>query len=137
MLEILRQTDAPLVERPAWALTPRASEVLVVDDRLAEMDIADLAPGTPVWPQLARQLDAVHMTATGALAFWRTPRRSEPRYTARLRLLAAMTEAKMGSPLDMWEAESTIWFRWRFTSETPLGRLTVPHFGGGRRRDTA
>ena len=48
-----------------------------------------------------------------------------------------MTEAKMGSPLDMWQAESTIWFRWHFSNQTPLGPLTVPQFGGGRRRDAA
>jgi len=85
-----------------------------------------MAPGSPIWARVAEQVDAVHMTAAGANAFWRTPTAADPRRGPRLRALANLTSAGLGSPLDMWEAESTVWFRWRFTAAAPAGHVDVP-----------
>lgn len=48
--------------------------------------------------------DAVHMTEQAAtVAFHRTPRPGEPGRDDRLRVLHALTDAGLGSPLDMWD----------------------------------
>lgn len=71
------------------------------------------------------------MTGAGARAFWRTPRRSDGERSGRMQLLYTLTMAGNGHPF-MSEAESTIWFRWRFAAMRPLGLMRVPRIGGGR-----
>lgn len=82
-----------------------------------------IAPGSPVWPRVAEHVDGVHMTASGARAFWYTPRPEDPRRSARPQAFAGMTATGLDSPLDMWEAESTAWFTWHFTSAERLGTV--------------
>jgi hypothetical protein len=86
---------------------------------MTEVDLIALVPGFPLWPQVACKVDAVQMTADVALAYSRT--------------LAVATDACVGSQLDMWEAEPTVWFRWRFLDEQPIGQLTAPEVGGAGR----
>ena len=110
-----------------------------METRAAELDLIAIAPGPvkDIWATVARRYDAVHMTEQGAtVAFHRTPRAGEPGRDDRLRVLHAVLDAGLGSPLDMWEAESTIWFGWHFADVRDLGLVDVaqipPYAAAGR-----
>ncbi len=119
----------PVVSRPAWVLTPQEAVVYEVEDRSAQLDLAAMAPGTPIWPQMKRIVDGVHMTADGARAFLRTPASKDPRYSRHVRVLGALS-GKGTHPLDLWESERTIWFRWCFSDAKRVGDVAVPLFPG-------
>ena len=138
MLKLLAGHVA-IVKRRAWAVTPQPARVWHVETRAAELDLVTIAPGPvkDMWATVAQTFDAVHMTAQAAsVAFHRTPRPGEPGRDERLRVLHALTGAGLGSPLDMWEAESTIWFGWHFADVRDLGLLDVaqipPYAAAGR-----
>lgn len=120
----------PSVARPAWLLSPAPARVFVVEDRLAEADLAILAPTTgpdvALWPQMAARFDAVHMTEGGARSFWRQPAVGEPNAGERTRVLAFMDAQGFGSPLDWWETESTMWMHWSFFEAERLEDIDVP-----------
>jgi hypothetical protein len=114
----------PLEARAAWLLTPEVANVLEVVDRSSEDEFAGLAPEAPYWPRVAEHLDAVHMTAAGALAFPCTP---APGDLPQAGLITAFAKRIAGrGPLDFWEAERTIWFRWRFSQARHIGDIQFP-----------
>ncbi len=118
----------PVVRRPAWLLTPEEAIVYEIEDRSAQLDLAAMAPGKPIWPQMTRIVDGVHMTAQGALAFLRTPGSKDPRLSRHLRVLTELQAAQGTHPLDLWESERTIWFRWCFSDAKKVADVTVPLF---------
>ncbi|HEX6152996.1 MAG TPA: hypothetical protein VFZ19_05675 [Solirubrobacterales bacterium] len=117
-------------DRAAWVLEPESAELFVIEDRLAEADFLLDAPGLfgdrGVWRQMASRFAGAHMTAIGALSFWRQPAPSEPRWLERMGALQVLKEAGYGTPLDWWEAESTIWFGWRFSAKEKIADVAVP-----------
>lgn len=117
-------------DRAAWVLEPEPVELFVIEDRLAEADFVLLAPDLfgdrCAWRQMASLFEGAHMTARGALAFWRQPAPSEPRWLERLGALKILQETGYGTPLDWWEAESTIWFEWHFSARERIADLAVP-----------
>lgn len=117
-------------DRAAWVLEPGPAELLVVADRSAEADFVLLAPNLPgkrcTWPQIATRFDGAHMTAQGALSFWRQPAPSEPRWLERMGVLEVLMELGYGTPLDWWEAESTIWFDWHLSVRERIADVAVP-----------
>lgn len=117
-------------ERAAWVLEPEAVELFVIEDRLAEadfvLDAPDLLGERRVWPQMASRFAGAHMTASGALSFWRQPAPSEPRWLERMGALQVLKETGYGTPLDWWEAESTIWFGWHFSAIERIADVAVP-----------
>jgi hypothetical protein len=66
------------------------------------------------------------MTAGGARSFWRQPAPSEPRWLERMGALQVLKEMGFGTPLDWWEAESTIWFGWHFSVKERIADVAVP-----------
>lgn len=99
----------PRTENP-WLLVP------AVDARVYEIDsYSDLATlckrhghrydskgldyTKPNWSSISEEYDAVHLTARGE------------------------TATRLSLPLDLygWDCESTLWFRWKFDTVTPLG----------------
>lgn len=126
-------TRQPIVKRPAWILEPKEADIWEIRDRLAELDLMAFAPGFPVWSQIAEKFDGVHMTEEGARAFWHTPLPDDPMRPIRLQALVAATEAELGSPLDMWETESTWWVRWCFKTCKRIGLIDVPQLPPGPR----
>lgn len=117
-------------DRAAWVLEPESVELFVVEDRLAEADLVLYAPDLfgdgRVWQEIASRFAGAHMTSHGARAFWRQPAPSESRWLERLGVLQVMKESGLGTPLDWWEAESTIWFGWHFCAKERIGDLAVP-----------
>lgn len=117
-------------ERAAWVLEPESVELFVIEDRLAEADFVleapDLFGDGCVWQQMACRFAGAHMTANGALAFWRQPAPSEPRWLERMGALQVLKEIGYGTPFDWWEAESTIWFGWHFSAKERIGDVAVP-----------
>lgn len=117
-------------QRAAWVLEPRPAELLVVEDRSAEADLVLLAPDLGgehcTWQRLATRFEGAHMTAQGALSFWRQPAPSEPGWLERIGVLEVLTELGYGTPLDWWEAESTIWFDWRLSVRERIADVAVP-----------
>ncbi len=113
-----------LAPRRAWLLTPEPATVFEVDDTGAESELRAIAPGAPFWPQLAGRFDAVHMTAKGALAFPSTPAPGDIPPEGGAAKLAKMHAAR--GPLDFWEAERTIWFRWLFSSARRIEDVAFP-----------
>lgn len=114
----------PLEARAAWLLTPEVANVLEVVDRSGEDKLAAIAPDPPCWPRVAEHVDAVHMTAEGALAFPCTP---APGDLPQAGLVSAFAKRIAGrGPLDFWEAERTIWFRWRFSKARRIGDIAFP-----------
>ena len=97
--------------RAAWVLEPDAADLFVIESRLAEADFMLDAPvligNHRVWRRMADRFSGAHMTAAGALSFWRQPAPSEPRWLERMGALLALKEMGYGTPLDWWEAEST------------------------------
>jgi hypothetical protein len=114
----------PLEPRPAWLLTPQMAVVYEVEDQSADDDLTALASGSPFWPQMAGHLDAVHMTRDGALAFARTPTRDDL-FGKRMEAVTRHVREGRG-PLDFWEAERTIWFRWCFSEARHIEDIEVP-----------
>jgi hypothetical protein len=116
--------------RAAWVLQPEAVDLFVIEDRLAEADFMLETPGPTgsdrVWHQMALRFAAAHMTASGALSFWRQPAPSEPRWLERTGALQTLKVLGCGTPLDWWEAESTIWFRWCFSVKERIEDIAVP-----------
>jgi hypothetical protein len=116
--------------RAAWVLEPRPVELFVIEDRLAEADFVLEAPGLlsdgRVWRQMADRFAGAHMTTSGALSFWRQPAPGEPRWLERMGALQVLKEMGFGTPLDWWEAESTIWFGWHFSRKERLADIAVP-----------
>lgn len=114
----------------AWVLEPRPAELFVIEDRFAEADLMlfspDLFGDGRLWQEMASRFAGAHMTANGAVAFWRQPAPSETRWLERLGVLQVMTETGLGTPLDWWEAESTIWFDWRFSTKERIADIAVP-----------
>lgn len=117
-------------DRAAWVLEPEPVELFVIEDRLAEadfvLDAPDLLGDRRVWQQMASHFAGAHMTAHGALSFWRQPAPSEPRWLERMGALQVLKEMGYGTPLDWWEAESTIWFDWHFVAKERISDLAVP-----------
>jgi len=117
-------------DRAAWVLEPEGVDLFIVESRLAEADFMLDAPGLignhRVWRQMAHRFAGTHMTADGALSFWRQPAPSEPRWLERMGALLALKEMGYGTPLDWWEAESTIWFEWCFSSKERIADVSVP-----------
>jgi hypothetical protein len=117
-------------DRAAWVLEPRSAGLFVIEDRSAEADFVLLAPNVPgercAWPQIATRFDGAHMTGQGALCFWRRPAPSEPGWLERMGVLEVLMELGYGTPLDWWEAESTIWFDWRFSARRRIADIAVP-----------
>jgi hypothetical protein len=117
-------------DRAAWVLEPEPAELFVIEDRLAEadfvLDAPDLFGDHRVWQQMASRFAGAHMTAHGALSFWRQPAPSEPRWLERMGALQVLKEIGYGTPLDWWEAESTIWFDWHFIVKERIADLAVP-----------
>lgn len=117
-------------DRAAWALEPVPVELFVIEDRIAEADLMLFAPDIfgdgRVWREMASRFAGAHMTAHGALAFWRQPVPSEPRWLERLGVLQVMKENGLGTPFDWWEAESTSWFGWHFCAKERIADLAVP-----------
>jgi hypothetical protein len=125
-------------ERAAWVLEPRPAHLLVVEDRSAEADFLLLAngPGAPsTWPKVAAGFDGVHMSTQGALSFWRRPAPSEPRWLERMGVMEVLMKLGYGTPLDWWEAESTIWFDWRFSVRRRIADIAVPAIPHEEARD--
>lgn len=116
--------------RSAWVLEPEAAGLFVIEDRLAEADLVldapDLFGDRRVWPLIASRFAGAHMTANGARSFWRQPAPSEPRWLERMGALQVLKEMGLGTPLDWWEAESTIWFEWRFSAMERIADVAVP-----------
>ena len=117
-------------DRAAWVLEPEPVDLFVIEDRFAEADFMLDAPGliggNRVWHQMTFRFAGAHMTANGALSFWRQPAPSEPRWLERMGALQALKEIGYGTPLDWWEAESTIWFGWFFSAKERIADVTVP-----------
>lgn len=117
-------------DRAAWVLEPESVELFVIEDRLAEadfvLDAPDLFGDRRVWQQMASRFAGAHMTASGALSFWRQPAPSEPRWLERMGTLQVLKEMGYGTPLDWWEAESTIWFDWHFVAKERIADIAVP-----------
>lgn len=114
----------PLDARPAWLLTPEVANVLEVVDRSGEDEFAAIAPEAPYWPRVADHFDAVHMTAEGALVFPCTP---APGDLPQPGLITALAKRNLErGPLDFWEAERTIWFRWRFSDARRIRDIHFP-----------
>lgn len=117
-------------ERAAWVLEPEPAELFVVEDRLAEADFVleapDLFGDGGAWQQMASRFGGVHMTANGALSFWRQPAPSEPRWLERMGALEVLQEMGYGTPFDWWDAESTIWFGWHFSARERIADVAVP-----------
>jgi hypothetical protein len=117
-------------DRAAWVLEPEPVELFVIEDRLAEADFLLDAPNLfgerRVWRQMASRFAGAHMTANGALSFWRQPAPTEPRWLERMGALQVLKEAGYGTPLDWWEAESTIWFGWHFSAMERVADVAVP-----------
>jgi hypothetical protein len=117
-------------DRAAWVLEPEPAGLFVIEDRLAEadfvLDVPDLFGDRRVWQQMATRFAGAHMTAHGALSFWRQPAPSEPRWLERMGVLQVLKEMGHGTPLDWWEAESTIWFDWHFVAKEKIVDLAVP-----------
>ena len=116
--------------RAAWVLEPQPADLFVIESRLAEADFMLDAPGLigkhRVWHRMAARFSGAHMTADGALSFWRQPAPSEPRWLERMGALLALKEMGYGTPLDWWEAESTIWFEWCFSAKERIADVAVP-----------
>lgn len=116
--------------RAAWVLEPEPVDLFVIEDRLAEADFVLDAPllmdDRCAWQQMADRFAGAHMTASGALSFWRQPAPSEPRWLERMGTLQVLKEMGYGTPLDWWEAESTIWFDWHFSAKERVADVAVP-----------
>lgn len=130
MREVLPPELSEWQDRAAWVLEPLPADLLVIEDRSAEADFVLLTPSVPgercTWLQIASRFDGGHMTAQGALSFWRQPAPSEPRWLERMGVLEVLMELGYGTPLDWWEAESTIWFDWRFSAKERIADVAVP-----------
>jgi hypothetical protein len=117
-------------DRAAWILEPEPVWLFVIEDRLAEadfvLDAPDLLGDRRVWQQMAARFAGAHMTANGALSFWRQPAPPQPRWLERMGALQVLKEAGYGTPLDWWEAESTIWFGWNFSVKKRIADVAVP-----------
>lgn len=130
MQEVLPPELSEWHDRAAWVLEPETVNLFVIEDRLAEADFvlgaSDLFGDRRVWQQMASRFAGAHMTANGALSFWRQPAPSEPRWLERMGALHVLKEMGYGTPLDWWEAESTIWFDWRFSAKERIADIAVP-----------
>jgi hypothetical protein len=130
MRAVLPPTLSRWHDRAAWILEPESAELFVIEDRLAEADFVLDAPGLigshRAWRRLAGRFAGAHMTASGALSFWRQPTPSEPRWLERMGALQILREMGYGTPLDWWEAESTIWFGWCFSVKERIADVSVP-----------
>lgn len=119
------------IDRAAWVLEAEPVELFVIEDRLAEadfvLDAPDLFGDRRVWRRMGSRFAGAHMTTTGALSFWRQPAPSEPRWLERLGTLRVLKEMGYGTPLDWWEAESTIWFGWHFSTMERVADVAVPN----------
>ena len=106
------QYDGP-TWKYVWLLDPEpAARVLVIDsyddlarafDRWPHRDERyDHRDGYLAWHRIAEEFDAVHVTEEGQ---WRT---------------------RLTHPLNLygWDCESTVWFRWAFTSAREVGERT-------------
>lgn len=128
-----QMASRPMVERPAWLLTPGPARVWEIRDALAELDLVIMAPTRPIWQQVARVADAAHMTDEGARAFLHLPRDDGRLVLLEARQRAAMQATRRGSgmPLDWWYAESAFWCRWSFTAVERIEDMAVPEIGPG------
>lgn len=117
--------------RPAWLLHPEPARIWTVEDRCGEMDLlllgsAHASSAPTMWGRIADHVDAIHMTADGCRAFIQQPDSNGAVGALRLPVAAYLEREGMGCPLDWWEAESTLWTRWRFTHAERLQDMHVP-----------
>lgn len=129
-LDYLRRPGIGIVRRPAWLLYPRKVRVWEIVDNNALMDFALIArrPGEDLWGQVARVIDAVHMTEQGSASFLRLPAGRPESTITQLRMLMAadFTKRGRGGPFGWWGSEQTFWCRWAFHRVEALGKMDVP-----------